>query len=469
VVWPAHEEDVQSVVRFCGENDVPVVPYGAGSGVCGGTVPVRGGVVMDMKRLNRVLDIDLESRIVHAEAGILGQHLEEALNREGFTLGHYPSSIMCSTLGGWLATRSAGQMSSRYGKIEDMVLSLRAVSGSGEILDTADRGPGEPDWTQLLVGSEGTLGVLSSARLRIHPVPTTRWLRGYRFHHLADGIQGMRQVMQTGLQPAVLRLYDPFDTLVSSGNLGPGVRKQGEDRGTGALGRGMRLGQAALRRIKNRALTTTLALPGVLNRLADLAPTACMMVIAFEGTPETVEPQVETAQRILEGAGGTDAGPEPGERWLANRYEVSFKQSPLFAAGAFSDTMEVAVTWDRLETLYSRVREAVSAHVFVMAHLSHAYREGCGIYFSFVGYRPSASSLEALYDRVWESALEAVKEVGATVSHHHGVGLLKRDAMPYQHGEMLRVWRVLKDVLDPHGIMNPGKLFPDDDPEEDSP
>ena len=154
-------------------------------------------------------------------------------------------------------------------------------------------------------------------------------------------------------------------------------------------------------------------------------------------------------------------GAGPGEHWLANRYSVSFKQSRLYQAGAFVDTMEVSTTWDRLEALYEEVRRAVAPHAFIMAHFSHAYREGCSIYFTFAASRSGSDRAELHYERIWQSALGAVHKVGASASHHHGVGLLKRDAMVEEHGNMLRVWRVLKDALDPKGIMNPGKLFPD--------
>ncbi|MEC9073553.1 MAG: FAD-linked oxidase C-terminal domain-containing protein, partial [Myxococcota bacterium] len=184
-------------------------------------------------------------------------------------------------------------------------------------------------------------------------------------------------------------------------------------------------------------------------------------IIGFEGSTDLVEAQVASARRTLARTDAMDAGRQPGENWLANRYQMAFRQSEVFGSGAFSDTMEVSTTWDRVERLYARVREATSPHAFVMAHFSHAYRTGCGVYFTFVGYRQGAGRTEVLYDRVWSAAMEAVQEVGATISHHHGVGLLKRESMPYQHGAMANVWHVLKESMDPRGIMNPGKLFPD--------
>lgn len=205
-----------------------------------------------------------------------------------------------------------------------------------------------------------------------------------------------------------------------------------------------------------------LSLPGLVNRLAHLASSSCLLIIGFEGPELAVQRHARRAREILAEAGGVDAGAAPGEAWLKKRYAVSFKQSRMYQAGAFVDTMEVATTWDRLEALYEAVVRAVTPHALIMAHFSHAYREGCSIYFTFAAYRRQNSSLEALYDRLWSAALTAVHEMGATASHHHGVGLSKKAWMVQEHGEMLRVWRALKDSLDPTGLSNPGKLFPDD-------
>src|SRR5438105_2801695 len=201
VAWPNDVEQVAALVKFAAERQVAVVPFGAGSGVCGGTVPVRGGIALDLKRLTQPLRIDLPARVVEAGAGLNGQRLEELLNDKGATLGHFPSSIYCSTVGGWLAARSAGQLSSRYGKIEDMVLSVEAIDGTGALLHTLDGPSAGPDLTQLIVGSEGTLAVITSARLRIWPRPRARWLRGVKFPSVQRGMRALQEVMRSGLRP----------------------------------------------------------------------------------------------------------------------------------------------------------------------------------------------------------------------------------------------------------------------------
>jgi alkyldihydroxyacetonephosphate synthase len=208
VVWPETVDEVREIVHIARRMGVPIVPYGAGSGVCGGAVPIRGGITLDMKRMDRIVEVDAEGLTVTAEAGINGERLERALAARGLTLGHFPSSIYCSTLGGWLAARSAGQMSTKYGKIEDMALSVTAVTGRGDVVTTGRHGRAHagPDFTQLVIGSEGTLGVIVQGKLRVRPAPEVRHLRGFEFARVPAGLEGIRRVLQRGLKPAVVRL-----------------------------------------------------------------------------------------------------------------------------------------------------------------------------------------------------------------------------------------------------------------------
>ncbi|HEY6462244.1 MAG TPA: FAD-binding oxidoreductase, partial [Polyangiaceae bacterium] len=214
VVWPTSTEDVAHVVRWARNRGVPVVPFGAGSGVCAGIAPREDVVVLDLKRLARIRAIEPDAPLVDVDAGHMGVPLEQSLERAGFTLGHFPSSILCSTVGGWVAARSAGQCSGAYGKIEDMVVSLECVTGEGEIVALRRRTSG-PDLVPLLVGSEGTLGVVTRARLRLHPAPATRSFGAWSFPSTQAGWEAMRALFQAGLRPAVARLYDPFDAMLA--------------------------------------------------------------------------------------------------------------------------------------------------------------------------------------------------------------------------------------------------------------
>ena len=460
VAWPVDVEQVAAVVRLAVERQTWVVPVGGGSGVCGGAIPVRGGIALDLKKLTGPLRIDLPARTVEASAGIVGARLEELLAAQGATLGHFPSSIRSATLGGWLATRSAGQLSSRYGKIEDIVIAVEAVDGTGQILHTLDGPSAGPDLTQLLVGSEGTLAILTSARLRIWPKPARQWLRGVRFPNLQQGFRALRAVMRSGLRPSFARLSDPLDTLLS-GKSAPHLPQPLKWVVEGAQAEALRLALRA---------------PLLLNRLVDALPKASLFVFGFEGDLEDdLAEEGDAALALCEVEQGEDLGPAPAERFLSNRYQHRFQQAKLFSAGAFADTLEVATTWDRLDALHQSVRRAVSGLAFVRAHFSHAYLEGCAVEFTFVGLAGDTAEEvakgsrddaeldleegEERYDACWKAALGAVADAGATLSHHHGTGLARQLLLPREHGEGMRQLRALKQAFDPHGVLNPGKLL----------
>ncbi|PID39552.1 MAG: FAD-binding oxidoreductase [Proteobacteria bacterium] len=472
VIWPESTREVCQVLRIAAKHGVPVVPWGAGSGVCGGAIPIAGGIALDLKRLSGLLRVDVEDHLATFQAGILGQILEDQLNLRGMTLGHFPSSIYCSTLGGWLASRSAGQCSSRYGKIEDMVESLEVVTGDGTVLRCGAHD--YPDLLQLVVGSEGTLGVITEATLRTQPLPETRLLRAYHFPRVAAGCEGIRRVMQRGLRPAVLRLYDELDTLIA--NLGA---PQGDQRTLLASALGLVVGghdedstaEGSVEearpanhksQLKQRALRGLLSRAGLLNRVRDwLLPKlaeGCQLIVGCEGSSASAEAEAALAHAELIAAGGRDLGDRAAKRWFARRHAVSYKQSPLYAAGGFVDTMEVATHWGRLLRLYEEVRAALSPLAVVMAHFSHAYPEGCSIYFTFAAAAEPRGRAERLYDEIWRKGLSAVVRAGGTISHHHGVGYSKASFMADEHGHGIEVYRQLKQVLDPQGILNPGKM-----------
>ena len=460
VAWPRDPEQVAKAVRLAVERQTCVVPMGSGSGVCGGSIPVRGGIALDLKKLAAPLRIDLPSRTVEVAAGMIGARLEELLQEKGATLGHFPSSIRSATVGGWLATRSAGQLSTRYGKIEDLVIALEAVDGTGQVLRTLDGPSAGPDLTQLLVGSEGTLAVITSARLRIWPRPLRQWVRGVRFPSLQHGFRALRAVMRSGLRPSFARLNDPLDTLLA-GKSAPAVPQPLKWVVEGAQAEALRLALRA---------------PFILNRLVDALPRSSLLVFGFEGDLEDdLAEEGDAALALCEEEEGEDLGPAPAERFLETRYQPRFQQAKLFAAGAFADTLEVATTWDRLDALLLAVRHAVAGLALVRAHFSHVYLEGCAVEFSLVGlagqsFEEARSGSrddaeldleegEARYDACWKAALSAAADAGATLSHHHGVGLARQILMPREHGEGMRQLRALKQAFDPHGVLNPGKLL----------
>ncbi len=291
VVWPRSTEQVAAILKWAREADVNLYPYGAGSGVCGATVPAdpaagekeRPRVMVDLKRMRQVRSIDRQSMTVWAEAGWIGENLERHLNQEGFTLGHFPSSIYCSSLGGYLATRSAGQLSTKYGKIEDMVLSVEFVMPDGSVLESgrAPRSAMGPDWTQLLLGTEGTLGFFTAACLQIHPLPAARVMMGFGAKDVVLAMDFSRRLVQEGIRPAVLRIYDPLETSMA---------------------------------VSSEAL-----------KACGFAGGAAIIVV-FEGNRRLCEAEAIEAREIARQLEVQDLGPSLGEHWWAHRYDVSYKQ-----------------------------------------------------------------------------------------------------------------------------------------------
>jgi alkyldihydroxyacetonephosphate synthase len=461
VVWPRDTAEVASVVRFCASEGIPLVPFGAGSGVCGGVLPDSRTVVLDLKRLDRWRKLDRDAPSLEVEAGALGIRLEEDLSSNGFTAGHFPSSILCSTAGGWVAARGAGQCSGLYGKIEDMVTSLECVVGHGDVVRFERRVHGS-DLIPLFIGSEGVLGVVTSVGLRLHPAPSARTFGAFSFPSVEAGWTAMRDMFQAGLRPAVARLYDPFDSAIARMGSVRRARKgaaakEEEKHGPRMPGAG------------GVALRTILRAPHLLNEAIDALGGRMLggstLVLIFEALPSEGAADMERAAAIAARHGARSLGEGPARHWLEHRYGVSYRQSPVFMSGAFSDTMEVAAPWSRLRALYDGVREALGTSVFVMAHLSHAYPDGCSIYFTFAGSGATPEDALAKYDATWKRALDAAIGAGGTLSHHHGVGRSKAPKLGAELGLGVDVVHALRRVLDPAGIMNPGNLLPRDPPE----
>jgi alkyldihydroxyacetonephosphate synthase len=452
VVWPSNEEEIAEVLKVCAHAGVPVIPFGGGSGVCGGTVPVEGGVILDLKRLNRVLEVDEMSMTVHVQAGMLGQHLELFLNERGYTLGHFPSSIMCSTVGGWVSTRSAGQYSTKFGKIEDMVVGIDCVlpDGTRVYLDATEPHLGHPCYLRAMMGAEGTLGVITAVRLKINPVPSVRRLAAFRFMELGYGLEAMRSIMQYGLKPAVMRLYDPIDTLIN----GLAHERGSSEKWLRKIGLGTDSGRT------EDLYRAFLRFPWLFQKLLGLLPLSSLLVIGFEGDANRTKWELETAMELIKRAQGRYIGTAPAEKWLRNRYSISFKLPKVFMLGAFAETLEVSALWRDIERVYTKARDRALKHAAVMAHFSHAYREGCAVYFSIAGYHEDKKVLLERYDRAVSALLEACLEEGGSLSHHHGIGMLKQKFMPKEIVGGERVFWALKGALDRAQIMNPGKVYP---------
>ena len=413
VVTPRTLDEVCAVVRVCDEERVPLTVAGGRSGVCGGAIPLHGGVALDTTGLTGVTAVDDTSLLADAHCGTQGTELEATLRRDGVTLGHWPQSIELSTLGGWLACRAAGQYSTRYGKIEDIVAGVEVVVASGEVVRTgslAGAGPraaAGPDLTQLFVGSEGTLGVLTRARLRVHPVPPAERRAAWSFDGFEEGLDAIRRTLRRGATPAVVRLYDAEEARRTFGH--DGVLLIALDEGDAVI------------------------------------VDASMHVLSSECG----------AARLL--------GEEPVAHWLATRNDVSLLGRVL-EMGVVVDTIEVAAAWSQLPALYEAaiggVRDIIGT-VATSAHQSHAYTDGACLYFTFAGLGPDPDDDEwadEYYAAAWDAVMQATLAHHGSISHHHGIGLQRAPYMAAAMGEGIEVLRHLKTALDPHGILNPGKL-----------
>ena len=317
VAWPKDEAEVAALVRTARAQKFALIPFGAGSGVCGGTWAVKGGVAMDLKRLDQIGEVDAQRRTVEVGAGAMGETLERTLDARGWTLGHFPSSIYMSTVGGWLAARSAGQLSCRYGKIEDMVVSLRAVLGTGEVVQTPERPFRGPDLVPLLLGSEGTLCTFTSARLRVHPKPETRVFHAFEFQGVAAGVDAIRRLFRAGLRPAVVRLYDPFDTALV------GDSKAGE-RAHHPLQNDLKTQLFAS--VSKAIAPLTVGKPGVLNALAHRFKKT-LLVLMFEGETGRCQAEDAAARELCAGLNAVARGEAPARAGYAKRYEVSYRMA----------------------------------------------------------------------------------------------------------------------------------------------
>ncbi|MFZ9887103.1 MAG: FAD-binding oxidoreductase, partial [Myxococcota bacterium] len=480
VYWPRNREDLQTILVAASEAGIPVVPFGAGSGVCGGVSPRADAWVVDMKRMNRLVEVDFARSTCSVEAGMNGERLERMLNARQRSLGHFPSSIYCSTVGGWLAARSAGQLSSRYGKIEDLVVAVEGVDGQGRpIAASIDDPRTGPAALRALIGSEGALCIFTGCTLRVHRVPSHRWLRGFAFPSLEQGILAMREIMRAGEAPSVLRTYDVLDAALG----GSRGRAPGPDRITaGALSvagqensgandeqlRGLRRLGAAVEsstlfnhpRLLRRLTGSLLGHPMVLRALSRSTHGPCRTVVGLEGEESDLQRRVPQLRERFARAGAVDLGDDPGVRWLHHRHRVSYRMSHVFAAGAWVDTMEIATGWAGVLPLYRAMRTALSNVALVTCHFSHAYIDGCSLYFTFVGGGRAgggATGDRGHYDLTWSRALEVVRRSGATLSHHHGVGRSKLAGLTRDSGT-LELLATLKQSLDPAGILNPGVL-----------
>lgn len=416
VVQPRETQDVQKLLAFANERGIAVIPYGLGSGVCGGVIASPDAILLDLSTMNRVRGIDEVNLLASFDAGKNGLEAEEAVAALGLTTGHWPQSIGVSSVGGWVSTRASGQFSTAYGNIEDIIYSIEAVLPNGElvILGKAPRAAAGPDLRHLLMGAEGTMGVITGVTLSLRRQAAHRGYSAFYAETMDEGFEAQRQIIQADWHPPVMRQYDH-----------PEVARNFPDhvRGENAV-----------------------------------------LLMVHEGPKARVEAEIEDVTRIALAAGLEIAAPAISEIWLAKRNHVA-KWTDAFEVQVVADTVEISGKWTDIVAIY---RDAVASLqqvpgiINASAHSSHVYRSGINLYFTFAVILDRPEDMEAAYFECWRRILDATAKNGGGIAHHHGAGRIRKDYLARDLGQSgVDLLRRVKVALDPRGIMNPGNLLPD--------
>jgi alkyldihydroxyacetonephosphate synthase len=423
VVRPGTHDEVAAVLAFAVEHHLAVVPFGGGTSVTGGLVARREGFAgvlsLDLVRMKRLVSVDHVSMTATLEPGLRGPEAEALLGAEGVTLGHFPQSFEFATIGGFAATRSSGQSSAGFGRFDALVVGLTVATPRGRMdLGTAPANAAGPDLRQLILGSEGTLGVITSVTVRVRKAAKVLVYEGWRWPSFVDGAAAMRTLAQAGLLPTVIRLSDEAETSIN------------------------------------------LADP---NAVGGEGATGCLMITGYEGEQAAVDAKRAAVTAVLTGLGGTGVGTEPGDKWAHGRFDAPYLRDSMLDVGVLVETLETATFWSNADRLYADVKAALERELgqpsIVLCHISHVYETGCSLYFTVAA--KEADDPLAQWARAKAAASDAMIAAGATITHHHAVGTDHKHWLAEEIGPLgVSVLRAVKADLDPTGILNPGVLIP---------
>lgn len=416
VVSPSCTDDVVKVVNICRQNGTKIIPFGLGSGVCCGIIASPDAVVLDMGSMNKVRKIDTQNMLATFEAGVIGADAENAVLEHDLIIGHYPQSIDVSSVGGWVATRAAGQFSTAYGNIENMVKGLEVVLPNGEVITmpAVPRSATGPELREIFIGSEGTLGVITEVTFALHRKPEEQAYTAFYVPTMEQGFEIQRLIVQSGWTPPVMRQYDPSEVQ----RLFPD-HVHGED---------------------------------------------ILIIMVHEGPKAKVELEVRECNSIVEKIGGEEAPIAAVTEWLDHRNSVPSVESFL-EQGTIVDTVEIAAGWDQIGSIFDNAVASlneVENMLIASAHSSHCYRTGLNLYFSFAARPDDSDRMSDVYSDCWRRIMEATINGGGTISHHHGIGRVRKKWMSAGIGESsVDLLRCLKAAIDPENMMNPSVLIPD--------
>ncbi len=411
VVVQAHSaKQISQILKWANKKNVPVTPWGGGSSVTGQALAAKGGIMLNTMSMNKVIALSDESLMVKVQVGKYGHKLEEELNARGYTLNHSPQSLDRSTVGGWVATRAMGQFSSRYGGIEDLVVTFTVVLPTGEIVETMNvpRAAVGPDLRQVFMGAEGTMGVITDVTLKIFPVSEFRLFEAVTFDNVEAGVTVMRQIMRQGLKPFLVRFYDVVEAR---------------------------------------------------HAMQDKTFEKCAMFLGFEGVETVARAEYGAVLDLCAAQGGEKIGPAPVEAWMGRRFDFSTVENILAENGGLAETIEIAHFWDGILETYYELKEALAPYAAeVLGHFSHVYPQGTSLYVILLGKDTDDATAEANLLEIWDVAMRICVKNGAAISHHHGSGLARLPYVQDALGSSTLVLQKIKAALDPNNIMNPGKL-----------
>jgi len=443
IAHPETNEDIRELYKYAKHNDVHLIPYGGGTSVVGHITPIPSDqaiLTVDLSRFNKLVEFDNKSDLATIEAGIRGPELERKLRSQGFTLGHFPQSFEYSTLGGWIATRSSGQQSYYYGRIEDTFAGGHIECPEGQIdLNPVPASAAGPDLRHIFLGSEGCFGIITQATMRVRKIPEVEGFYGVFFSDWENGVSAVKQITQAGIQVSMLRLSDPFETEST-------FKMSGKDKLATWAGRML--------------------------KIIGFGSTRCMLIFGVTGDAKKVNIVLDQTNKIIRSYGGINTGLIIGNQWEKTRFLTPYLRNTLWEKGFAVDTLETAVSWKNLSNLIADIHQAIQEQadqnqfpVLMLTHLSHVYRNGASIYITYLFPRLK------IFDELllnWQAMKSAASKViisnKATISHQHGIG---KDHLPYMTLEKgylgIEILKNIKATCDPNEILNPNVLITNND------
>lgn len=423
LAFPRTAEQVATILRWATETGTPVVPRGGASGLAGGAEAIQQSLVLDLSRMQAILAVDEVSQTVTAQAGVRGDQLEAAVAARGLTTGHYPASLGISTVGGWIASAAVGYAAAGYGGVEDLLLGLTAVLGTGDLVElkAVPRAGAGPDLRRLILGSEGTLAVITEATLALSRLPGNLAWKGFGPRSFETGAALVRETLQRGYRPLAIRLFDP---------------SAAESAFAAFLHRGP------------------------------------LVVAGFDGSAPAGEALGFALGELARELGARALGSDLAEHWWTHRQDgVAWQQAVMgdersLGKGVVAGAMDVATVWRRVPRAYEEIRGALLEHAeSVECRLVAPYPSGAALQFSFVIRSRDDHEAERAYRQMWAEATAACLTAGGSLAHHQGIGLLRVPFMEQELGPTgVNALRGIKAALDPAGVLNPGKLIPPSPP-----